>query len=198
MADDFDDDDVFDDIDVNGILQSSQVPAKANGQRERHKPSQEGASNGGELSGDDLFDDVDFEALISQGGQAQLQEDDDQSHSRGRKRSSDNLSGHESPPKRARTEHARPSLEDVAARDQENVALARRLLKEKFGYQDFRHEQEGAIRCILAGKSTLVIFPTGAGKSLCYQVSSCCSHTSLRGGMSDHSATDTGHSFTAS
>lgn len=66
--------------------------------------------------------------------------------------------------KRVRIEH------DVA-HDEENTAVARRLLKEKFGYDSFRHEQEGAIKRVLAGQNTLVIFPTGAGKSLCYQVS---------------------------
>ncbi|GAB0134981.1 mRNA splicing protein prp28 [Epichloe bromicola] len=48
--------------------------------------------------------------------------------------------------------------------------LAQKLLTETFGYKAFRHEQEGAIRRILAGKNALTIFPTGAGKSLCYQI----------------------------
>ncbi len=52
----------------------------------------------------------------------------------------------------------------------DHTALAERLLKQKFGYQSFRHEQSAAIQNILAGENTLVIFPTGAGKSLCYQV----------------------------
>ncbi|KAG8166112.1 hypothetical protein KVR01_004664 [Diaporthe batatas] len=51
-----------------------------------------------------------------------------------------------------------------------NLKLAQRILKEKFGHQAFRHEQKGAITRILAGKNTLVVFPTGAGKSLCYQI----------------------------
>ncbi|TPX19052.1 uncharacterized protein E0L32_011296 [Thyridium curvatum] len=50
------------------------------------------------------------------------------------------------------------------------LALARRILTDKFGYPDFRHEQEGAIGQVLDGNNALVIFPTGAGKSLCYQV----------------------------
>lgn len=60
--------------------------------------------------------------------------------------------------------------EPDAADIKENKALAQRLLKEKFGYDSFRHEQEQAILRILAGQSALVVFPTGAGKSLCYQV----------------------------
>ncbi|RDA88517.1 hypothetical protein CP532_6648 [Ophiocordyceps camponoti-leonardi (nom. inval.)] len=49
-------------------------------------------------------------------------------------------------------------------------AVARRILTEKFGHASFNHKQESAIASVLAGKNTLVIFPTGAGKSLCYQI----------------------------
>lgn len=43
-------------------------------------------------------------------------------------------------------------------------------LKEIFGYTQFRGNQEIVIRNILEGKNTFVIMPTGAGKSLCYQL----------------------------
>jgi len=43
-------------------------------------------------------------------------------------------------------------------------------LKEVFGYGQFRGEQERIIQNVLTGKNTFVIMPTGAGKSLCYQL----------------------------
>jgi ATP-dependent DNA helicase RecQ len=43
-------------------------------------------------------------------------------------------------------------------------------LKEIFGYGNFRGNQEIVIRNILGGRNTFVIMPTGAGKSLCYQL----------------------------
>ena len=50
-----------------------------------------------------------------------------------------------------------------------NTTLKERL-KEIFGYGQFRGEQEAIIHSILAGRNTFVIMPTGAGKSLCYQM----------------------------
>ncbi|MBX2917523.1 MAG: DNA helicase RecQ [Cyclobacteriaceae bacterium] len=43
-------------------------------------------------------------------------------------------------------------------------------LKEIFGYGNFRGNQEAVIKNILGGRNTFVIMPTGAGKSLCYQL----------------------------
>ena len=43
-------------------------------------------------------------------------------------------------------------------------------LKEIFGYSSFRGNQEIVIKNILGGRNTFVIMPTGAGKSLCYQL----------------------------
>lgn len=43
-------------------------------------------------------------------------------------------------------------------------------LKEIFGYSHFRGNQERIIKNLLDGKNTFVIMPTGAGKSLCYQL----------------------------
>ena len=52
---------------------------------------------------------------------------------------------------------------------EEKDALKERL-KEIFGYSQFRGNQETIIRNLLDGKNTFVIMPTGAGKSLCYQL----------------------------
>ena len=47
---------------------------------------------------------------------------------------------------------------------------ARAALKERFGYPAFRPGQESAVESVLSGRDTLVVLPTGGGKSLCYQV----------------------------
>ena len=44
-------------------------------------------------------------------------------------------------------------------------------LKATFGFEQFRQGQEQTINQLLNGQSTLSIFPTGSGKSLCYQLS---------------------------
>jgi ATP-dependent DNA helicase RecQ len=43
-------------------------------------------------------------------------------------------------------------------------------LREHFGHADFRPGQEEVVRAALAGRDVLVVMPTGAGKSLCYQL----------------------------
>src|SRR5687768_3706554 len=47
---------------------------------------------------------------------------------------------------------------------------ARQILQSAFGFDAFREGQQPVIDRLLAGKSVLAIFPTGAGKSLCYQL----------------------------
>ena len=54
--------------------------------------------------------------------------------------------------------------------EQTRAGGLRALLKEHFGYDEFRPQQERVIANALAGRHSLVIMPTGGGKSLCYQL----------------------------
>jgi len=49
-------------------------------------------------------------------------------------------------------------------------AAVRRSLRETFGIRQLREGQEAVIARVLRGQDTLAIMPTGAGKSLCYQL----------------------------
>lgn len=52
----------------------------------------------------------------------------------------------------------------------DKIAQAKQALKSVFGFDKYRGIQEPIITNILNGKDTFVIMPTGAGKSLCYQL----------------------------
>ncbi|KAF2971610.1 hypothetical protein GQX73_g1998 [Xylaria multiplex] len=95
-------------------------------------------------SGDDLLDDVDADELLLAGP----------------KRVNAAAGDVQQPSKRVKNESSYKQYDDIA----------RSILKRDFGYDDFRHEQAAAIRAILRGDNALVVFPTGAGKSLCYQI----------------------------
>lgn len=51
-----------------------------------------------------------------------------------------------------------------------SVERARRALEAHFGHRDFRPGQRGVVEALLAGRDALAVMPTGAGKSVCYQV----------------------------
>nr|CDJ94788.1 DNA RNA helicase and RQC and Helicase RNase D C-terminal domain containing protein [Haemonchus contortus] len=59
---------------------------------------------------------------------------------------------------------------EVEALGQELRDRVYKTLKEKFGFNSFRHRQKTAITAILLGYDAFVLMPTGAGKSLCYQL----------------------------
>src|SRR3954451_24805873 len=47
---------------------------------------------------------------------------------------------------------------------------ARAILKDVFGYADFRPGQEEIVTAVLAGEDVFAVMPTGSGKSMCYQL----------------------------
>ena len=67
-------------------------------------------------------------------------------------------------------------LFEAAADDRGDAA--HRLLREVFGYAEFRGQQAAIIAAALAGRDCVVLMPTGGGKSLCYQIPAL-----LRGGV---------------
>lgn len=52
----------------------------------------------------------------------------------------------------------------------ETCEAARAILRKYWGYNEFRPLQERAIASIASGRDTLVVLPTGGGKSICFQV----------------------------
>jgi ATP-dependent DNA helicase RecQ len=56
---------------------------------------------------------------------------------------------------------------DILARP---ASSCREILKDVFGFEDFRPGQEAAMDAALGGRNVLCVMPTGSGKSLCFQV----------------------------
>ncbi len=65
-----------------------------------------------------------------------------------------------------------PYLESMPENPSINTARSSssEVLRNVFGYDDFRLEQENIIERVLDGRNALVVMPTGGGKSLCYQI----------------------------
>uniref|UniRef100_UPI003568C4B0 DEAD/DEAH box helicase n=1 Tax=Stieleria sp. TaxID=2795976 RepID=UPI003568C4B0 len=56
--------------------------------------------------------------------------------------------------------------------ESELAGEARQILRDRFGLEEFRSGQAAVIERLLAGKNVAAVFPTGGGKSLCYQLPS--------------------------
>ena len=52
--------------------------------------------------------------------------------------------------------------------------LAKQILRQAFGFEEFLDGQAGIVEQILASRDGLVVMPTGGGKSLCYQLPALC------------------------
>src|ERR1700709_2713815 len=65
-----------------------------------------------------------------------------------------------------------PQVLDSSARQSSASAAARLepLLRDVFGHTAFRHAEEEVCRAVAKGEDALLVMPTGAGKSLCYQL----------------------------
>src|ERR1043165_9026350 len=60
---------------------------------------------------------------------------------------------------------------------QHSLDQLRNIIERHWGYRSFRPLQEQAMQAVLGGRDSLVVMPTGGGKSLCYQAPAV-----LRGG----------------
>jgi superfamily II DNA helicase RecQ len=69
--------------------------------------------------------------------------------------------------KRKSDENGGPPAKRVAV---ESYACAVKALTKNFGFKGFQLKQEQVITQILSGESAAVVFPTGGGKSLCFQI----------------------------
>ncbi len=53
---------------------------------------------------------------------------------------------------------------------------AKEVLQHTFGYETFRDRQADIVASVIEGRNTLVVMPTGGGKSLCYQIPALVRH----------------------
>ena len=69
---------------------------------------------------------------------------------------------------------AKPESKAVSENRPEHRPDPLQLLKKHFGYDEFRQGQRAVIDNLLQGKSAAAVFPTGGGKSLCFQLPAIC------------------------
>ena len=66
--------------------------------------------------------------------------------------------------------HTRRSESEETCMERRTSVTPQEILKQYFGYDTFHPGQEDIIEAILTGRDALAVMPTGAGKSICYQV----------------------------
>jgi ATP-dependent DNA helicase RecQ len=78
----------------------------------------------------------------------------------------------EAPPSKSEIQNPKSEIEQKGLTSAATSALsrAREVLKHTFGFADFLPVQENVIAHVLQRRDTLVVMPTGGGKSLCYQL----------------------------
>ncbi|MBC7311212.1 MAG: DEAD/DEAH box helicase, partial [Rhizobium sp.] len=58
--------------------------------------------------------------------------------------------------------------------DRQGAANPLDVLKQVYGYPAFRGRQAEVVERVVSGGDAVVLFPTGAGKSLCFQIPALC------------------------